>query len=268
MDEQGPELVLIMSWMNALPQHVSKYAAAYRKLYPTATILHITSSFLEMAFLPQARKRRDLDPVVDIIQAVKEEDMLGAQDFMETHQKIIKREPRIMIHLFSNGGAYATAQLAQAFKQKTKAPLAIDAMVLDSAPGTGSYSRSLLAIMSSMASAPPLIRIVGYVIANFLLAGMWLLQRVGMGDVIARARKDLNDEQLVDRRAPRTYLYSKEDLIVKPNDVETHALDFANKGGEVRLHLFSGSAHASHVKADEEKYWMAVEHAWKKADQL
>lgn len=260
-----------MSWMNANPQHVLEYAKTYRQLYPSSTIIHVSTTLLDMALAPNAKKRSNLGPVVDIIQAAWDEESFVADGLIEHAEKLAKKinksDPRILLHLFSNGGAYATAQLAHAYKEKMATPLAIDVMILDSGPGTASYSRNLSAIMSPVPRASPVVRTMAYFFAHIILIGMWISRLLGLGDIVSQSRKDLNDERLISRRAPRAYLYSKEDRIVKASDVEAHALEFANQGGETRLELFDGSSHISHVKMHEEKYWNAVRYAWEKAGQ-
>ncbi|KAI1984385.1 hypothetical protein LOZ53_005475 [Ophidiomyces ophidiicola] len=262
---RGPELILLASWMAAKPEHVGQFASEYRSRYPNATIVHMACSVQDMLFTPTAKKRTELHPVADIIQAVTEQDVVPqASDGTILPISERKHRPRILLHLFSNGGAYMTSQLARVYREKAKSHVPVDAVVLDSTPGVVSYSGSLYAIMSSLANAPTLIRLVGGILARLFLIFLWFIQKLGNGDVLTQARHDLNDETLINKKASRLYLYSEEDAMVRCEDIEFHILEARKCGGKVRKELFHGSGHVAHVTADQKRYWKAVENIWKK----
>ncbi|EEP77645.1 predicted protein [Uncinocarpus reesii 1704] len=263
---KGPELVLLVTWMAAQPQQVARYSSVYRARYPNATIIHISCTVLDMVLFPASRKRRDLGPVVDIIQALSEEDAPDASDISDIPDKSKKRQPRILLHLFSGAGAYASSQLARAYNEKSKTYLPIDAMVLDSTPGAGSYTRRLQAIKSSMSCAPEMVQMIGGLFAHLFLICMWIVQWFGVGDMITRARQDLNNGTLIDNRAPRVYMYSKEDTMVRSEDIEAHAFEMQLNGGQVQKELFHGTGHVAHVDSFGKRYWKAVDKAWKQLE--
>ena len=249
--DDGPAVILVLSWMSALPRYARKYTDVYRSRYPNATIVHITTTLWDMIFLRNGDRRRQLAPALDIIAAS-----------METVSRSLQAEPRVLLHLFSNGGAYTAAQLANAYVQKTGSPLPLDAMVLDSAPGRASYQSGFRAITLALPRSSIVGRIIGICFAHLLLMPFFLLEWLGSGSKIEDARNALNDRRLIDNRAARLYLYSKEDLLVSHSDVEDHAAEAEKCGLGVSRELFEGSGHVSHAVAHPESYWAAVESCW------
>lgn len=78
--------------------------------------------------------------------------------------------------------------------------------------------------------------------------------------MVSQFNGDLLDEELIEMDVPRLYLYSREDLLVRGEDVEWHADMAEKKGWKVEKLLFEGSGHCRHGKGEgEERYWEAVE---------
>jgi hypothetical protein len=75
-------------------------------------------------------------------------------------------------------------------------------------------------------------------------------------------RRQLNDDSLFNRRAPRVYLYSKADEMVGHDEVEEHADQAEAQGWKVTRVRFERSPHAGHIREDEGRYWRAVQDAW------
>lgn len=48
-DGHSPSLVLICSWMAALPRHITKYTDQYKQLFPSSTILVMQSCWRDVA---------------------------------------------------------------------------------------------------------------------------------------------------------------------------------------------------------------------------
>ena len=80
--------------------------------------------------------------------------------------------------------------------------------------------------------------------------------------------RELNDPEVFDRAVPRLYLYSRADSMVGVEEVEEHAEIARGKGWDVTKVRFEKSAHCSHVREDEGRYWGAVMEAWKKGPRL
>lgn len=75
----------------------------------------------------------------------------------------------------------------------------------------------------------------------------------------------MNDTKYEVASARRLYLYSKEDELIHWGDIEGQAAVARTAGYEVDTTVFTGSGHVSHMRADPEKYWAAIQFAWKKS---
>lgn len=78
-------------------------------------------------------------------------------------------------------------------------------------------------------------------------------------------RRRLNDPQLFSVRAPRAYVYSREDEMVGWRDVEGHVAEARERGYRARAELFEGSKHVAHMPMDSERYWRIVQEVWKES---
>ncbi len=86
------------------------------------------------------------------------------------------------------------------------------------------------------------------------------MERVsGNMNVLSQSNSDLVDSRLVPRGIPRAYFYSREDRLVRWQDIEHHAAVAESKGWDVKTDRFVKTAHCRHGKGEgEEKYWAAV----------
>jgi hypothetical protein len=121
---------------------------------------------------------------------------------------------RILIHIFSNGGAVTFAYTCHVYKRDSGKILPVKAIVFDSAPGDPSFKEGWVTVSTS-GMVPkglwyPVAAMVGLV-----LGVMWIGKNVlGMRTLIDRSRGRLNDESLVDGKAKRLYVYSEADRVV------------------------------------------------------
>jgi len=76
------------------------------------------------------------------------------------------------------------------------------------------------------------------------------------------ARKWFNDRKYFEERMKRCYVFSKEDKIVKWQDVVEHA-DEAESMGWSEEEVFEGSGHVGHLVQDSDRYWTIVRKLWK-----
>ena len=56
----------------------------------------------------------------------------------------------------------------------------------------------------------------------------------------------------------RVYIYSPADELTDWKDVEAHAAEAKSKGCSVALEKYERSAHVSHMRKDENRYWEIV----------
>ena len=67
------------------------------------------------------------------------------------------------------------------------------------------------------------------------------------------------------KESPRVFIYSDADQMVEAEAVEECIAASKQKGLNVHVEKFHGSAHVSHARKDSGKYWGAVEKAWAEA---
>jgi hypothetical protein len=241
----SPSLIIISTWFQALPRHVSKYTSTYRNLYPNATILLLSTIIPDMVYRPYSTQQKNLLPAIPLL---------------VEHQQPDKE---ILLHIFSNSGAHTACQLARAYKSQTGLGLRIGALILDSVPGINTYRGMTNGFIGGLPSTPVLKQLLSLV--AYGLVGVITLKEVATGEDhwTQKTRKDLNAEELFQSTRGRLYIYSKEDKIVGWTDVENHAEDAENKGlGEVRKELWEKSGHVGHMFSNKEKYWNAVRSLW------
>ncbi|RYP37539.1 hypothetical protein DL767_002847 [Monosporascus sp. MG133] len=243
--EARPCLILIISWMAASTRHVRVYLEKYKALYPDATTIHVASSMLDTAIRPDSARRRELKPTVDAIIS-----------WLSLHPP--QSQPRVLLHLFSNAGAYTAGLLATSYQARMNAPLPATAVVLDSSPGRATFGRLFHAFTLPLAPLPVVVRALGTVFVVLGLAIVIALQRIGVPDAVDWSRRILNDGQAVNPRALRLYLNSKADDMVPWSDAEDHAKEAEARGIPVRRVVLEKSAHCRHAQLYSDEYWGAI----------
>ncbi|KAH8815813.1 hypothetical protein F5884DRAFT_194989 [Xylogone sp. PMI_703] len=238
-----PDVILLIAWLNALPRHISKYAAVYTKLYPNARIIAITTDTLNSIFHSQAVNLHRVAPVLDILYN-------------------LPPDARILVHSFSNGGGTTLCLLAGAYLTKTGKPLPMTALVLDSAPGRARYAASVRAFTVGLPKNV-IVKFLGELFFRVLFGVMILYFSVFGGEnPIEWLRRRLNERELFDVEAPRLYVYGDRDVMVDWRDVEDHVADARGKGYVVENLRLEGSGHVSHLVTHEEEYVATVQRLW------
>jgi len=243
---RAPDLILLNTWLNAQPKHIAKYALVYRTLYPLSTIILATSTWHNWAYRSNAAQNASLAPVVDYVLS-------------------LPPTAKILLHLFSNGGAWTATQIAFLYKQKTGKPLPLSKMIFDSSPGLGSYSRTTSAFTISLPTwkQNPIWRGISLV---WIHVGMSIATIIGIllrkEETSLRLRRRLNDKTMFNGAAERLYIYGDKDTLVPPEDVESHAVWSKAEGWKVTQERFVDGGHVTHVTVDPKRYWAAVEKHW------
>lgn len=240
---QAPDLVLLLGWMDAKPRHLAKYAASYEKLYPSANIIAITSSAIDIAIRSRSANFSRIKPALDILYT-------------------LPADAKLLVHFFSNGGAYTNTLISKAYKEKMGRPLPISAMILDSNPGHPSYEATVRAFSVGLPKNV-FVQVLGAVILR-LIWWLTILASIvaGKDNVVEVARRELNDKALFDLDTPRLYIYSVADEMVEWQHVEEHAKEAKQLGYTVALEKYQESGHATHMLTDPERYWAAVQRLW------
>lgn len=234
--------ILLATWMNAADRNVLFYIQKYNTLYPTARIILLRGMLSNMVYRSEREQKRDLQPTI--------------------HALLAESQSPIFAHLFSNSGAQQIGLLLRTYKEVTKGRiLPLRGMIFDSTPATGTFRRAFDGIAYQIPTTNWWVRALGLALLYLLVAALWTFERLtGRLNVISQANSDLLNDSLIMKDLPRWYLYSKEDLLVRGDDVEWHAEMAVVRGWMVKREVFEGSGHCRHGKgAGEDKYWNIVE---------
>jgi hypothetical protein len=237
-------LILLFAWNAAAAKHIVKYTASYQQLFASSRIL-LVRCFTSDMFRRTASYGPLLAPAMGVV--------------LEHTQNAGK----VLVHSFSNGGGNQLNEFAKAWKQQHGSKMPMSVQIMDSSPTKGPWMKSHAAITASLPKST-FWRLFGSMAVHLLLVATFLVnmatRRENKMVVVCR---ELNDEQVFDKRVPRLYLYSRADEMVGFEEVEEHAAIAKGKGWDVRMVQFANSGHCGHVREDEGKYWASVMQAWK-----
>jgi hypothetical protein len=230
--------------MDATARHISKYTAGYEKLYPSARILAITSTVLELTLASEAAKSKRIAPIFEILYA-------------------LPPDTKVLLHFFSNTGAIIAMILLQTYREKMGKMLPVTAVVMDSTPGKAVYGTTIRAFSVSLPKNP-ILRVIGGVLLRAFY-WLWMLRVVMSGkvDEVEQSRKVLNDKSFFNVNTPRTYIYGVADPMVDWRFIEEHADEAERMGYIVDREKFLDSGHCAHLLDDPDRYWATVQRLWK-----
>lgn len=278
--------------MDARAPHLAKYTTKYQTLFPGTPILLVRSFVYH--FTPGRRARSytsDIAAAVPLIQSLASSPDGGSNENEGKEKAVMHAKqvdgttPRILIHVFSNGGSTMLRHLYTLYNTSSSAGVGGGGggggtavfpprvTIFDSAPGRFQYSRSVHAFSLGVPfSKTPLFKYLLLKLAIHLLcASYWVFQLVaGRRGYLDQTFALHNDPAAAAAASKgvevrRTYIYSREDRLVDFRDVEEHAAEARRKGavaGEVRAERFEGTAHVAHVRGNEDRYWKVVKESW------
>ncbi|EPE25265.1 hypothetical protein GLAREA_01177 [Glarea lozoyensis ATCC 20868] len=241
-----PTTIIFCSWMAAHPKsrYVNLFFNHYHELYPAARIIHIASLASFFTHTLTSTRTALFKPIA------------------ATVDSDISPEKRILVHVVSNGGVLSFVDACQAYKTETGNILPLKAIVLDSAPGKFVRDDAYYAMSQGFPKGLLYYPVAAVVYAIFV---GWEISSAAFGTttIVEKSGEKLNDWDLVDEKAKRLYIYSKEDKIVGWKAVEEHA-GLAKEKGEVVVVRFDGSAHVQHMLSFGERYWELVRALWRR----
>ncbi|KAJ9613514.1 hypothetical protein H2200_003456 [Cladophialophora chaetospira] len=263
-----PDLIIICSWMYAFSKHIAKYTNAYKSRYPRSPILLLRQDGGDFFYRTNAQQMKNLAPAITTIRRLRAEKNNGSERL------------NVLMHVFSNGGAWTVCQLADAYSHGISASsphldikpelLPISALILDSMPSLPNPSASHTAICEALPKKPPFLRAIGE-------AAVWcyisFAQNVdfvlGREHLTLNIRRRLNDADsaFMQDGLRRVYIYSQGDTLIPAADVEAHAKDAMGNLGDsenerVILEDFGQTRHVSHMVGDPKRYWSIVDRLW------
>ncbi|OMP84217.1 Transmembrane protein 53 [Diplodia seriata] len=254
-----PSLILVCSWMDALPRHVAKYTTYYRTLYPASPILLVTSATADFFFNTSSRQRRELAPALAAIRSY----VPAPPTTNSTAANGCGGG--LLVHALSNGGCGHLAMLSAQYRHLTNgAPLPARSIIYDSAPGRSRFAQGLAAMSLSLPPSPFIRLPLQLVLAVLLVLCFHVPPLFGVRTAATSMRDVLNDAAYVCAEAPRLYVYSSADAVILAGDVEEHAEEARARGLRVERAVFEGSAHVGHMRMEPERYWELVATAWER----
>ncbi|KAJ9635006.1 uncharacterized protein PV06_08633 [Exophiala oligosperma] len=251
-----PDLIILCSWMGAHPRYIAKYTKPYQSMFPHSPILLLKQDGPDLFWKPTFLQRRAIKPALSVIRRVV--------------QSKLPDKPRILLHIFSNGGSYSALFLADAYRTASTnkdEPLPISALILDSTPSLPSSKSAHAAISESLPKSGPM-RTVGSA-ATWAFIGLAKTYETvsGSENITLWLRRKLNEpgSAFTQNGLKRLYIYSQSDALIPAADVESHARESMDIIGRERVQLedFVSSRHVGHVMLDGQRYWELVENLWK-----
>ncbi|KAJ6483682.1 hypothetical protein DFH09DRAFT_1211909 [Mycena vulgaris] len=250
-----PEVIIIFGWMGATFSQLMKHSAQHSKAYPAAAQVIIQSDIVTCAIGSKEVNVSRQRPVVEKLTK------MGLFD---------ERPPRLLLHVFSGGGAGQLCYLGLALRSVTPKAGYIQpttCLILDSSPGAFYMSDLQRATTFSLTGFS---RLAGTAAASLmymvmLKAAPAISGRPTFHDFVRDGLNNAKILYLMDRTTPRLYLYSDTDQVCLASDVKSHIAVAKEKGLNVREEGFSGSQHVLHARLYPERYWHALHSTWRDA---
>ncbi|KAK7694380.1 hypothetical protein QCA50_001566 [Cerrena zonata] len=245
-----PDYVIIFGWMGAQLSHIRKYVDQYKIIYPNITPIIVVSR-AEHFYEGKQKREQSIAPLADYL----------------NKQGIFDGGSNVLIHVFSNGGAYQLAQLSTILHNgQYKGPRRL-AFIFDSCPGTTTLTNSIDALTISI--KPPLLRYLSILILSILLSIIYITVLLTRSEFpIEKTRKTLQSLTVfpgTKPSTPRLYIFSEKDRLVASSAVESHFTEAKGLGYNVRFVKFGDCQHVQNARVHPEEYWKAVQEIWAEA---
>ena len=265
--DASPDLIILCSWMYAFSKHIAKYTSAHRQRYLTTPILVLRQDGGDFFYRTNAQQMKNFEPAIATIRHLRAKKPTG--------EKL-----RVLLHVFSSGGAWTVCQLADAYSSAVSLSLPsvdlkpellpISALILDSTPSLPNPAASHTAICQNLPKEPPLLRAIGEAaVWGYISLARTFDFALGREHLTLNLRRRLNDPEgaFMQDRLRRVYIYSQGDALIPASDVEAHAEDARAVIGEdgaerVKMEDFGKTRHVSHIVGDPERYWRVVDDIW------
>ena len=258
-----PDVVILYGWGDGLPKHVAKYAEGFRAIFPRARVVLVLSP-ISRAMFTDLEQRTDF--MVPIVRALFPR---GPNANAKAGVTVPPR--RILVHTMSNTGGVNYAATANAFRRLYGAAMPHQLLVMDSTPGGVVLDRENLVRWSramALGVAPwlpwPFFVTQGMFAVFLMISGAAEALR-GRESAGKYSRRVTNDTDYEVREARKLYMYSKEDDLIRWEDIELHVAEARQKGWQADVETFRGSGHVGHMRMHTEQYWRAIQNCWEKS---
>jgi len=242
------ELVIICTWLGALPKHSAKYIQLYQQIAHGARILLVESD-VSVLTSRYAYQQRIIQPAVSVV--------------LDTIAN--RSNPRILIHTFSNGGTNTASQLLIVTQERRSAPLPIYGIVFDSGPTRERYQTNVNAMVASLPKNP-IAQFLGSIACHSMMIILHTWIYFGNEPPADLQRRIMLDSSIVEAEPEGTrtigYIFSKADRFCEWTDIADHAKQARELGWEAEEVPFNGSAHCQHFSKDPKTYAEVVSRVW------
>jgi hypothetical protein len=253
----APSLVILCTWAGgATPRRVKKYISQYQHIYPTSSILILTTNVANVAFWPVSVICSRLKPACQAIQRILAE------------ASNCNANPGTLLHMFSHGGGGSGSQLALAMKESDDKGASFFAglrVILDCCPGDHSFEKSYGAAQLSVPENRPA-QLLGKTLLYPAMSVVNGLQNAGILRSVRDLRAALNDPDTLGLSTRRLYMYTKEDPMIGWVEVQAHLEEARSLGYQADSVVFDHGTHCGLIMEDPERYWSAVQRFWSGQD--
>ncbi|GFF87828.1 DNA repair protein rhp57 [Aspergillus udagawae] len=259
--KSDPSLIILCTWLGgASPRRINKYVAQYRFLFPTSSILLITTTLPDITIRPFSVLRARLKPARDAICHI----------FSQKAGNTTERKNDALLHVFSNGGCNTAIQLALSMKANSGPDalhrLPLRGVIFDCCPGQADFRRSYNAAVLSLPQGGKLVQLVGRGVLYTTVGTITSIQNMGLMSSVNDLRHQLNDEGVLGRHVRRLYMCSQADTMVDWRDVLSHMETAQEQGYQANGVMFRDSPHCALMLEDEKKYWTSIKEFWREED--
>jgi hypothetical protein len=244
-------LIILGTWLGAADKYIVKYVELHKKQIPTASILLLKSQVNSMVS-SYSSQQKAIEPA-----------MLPVLSLLEQCQQS-KVAPRILLHIFSNGGINSAINLFTDLQRERKQALPLIGIICDSVPTGAGYRKTYNAFMYSFPSRFPT-SILASTMVHTLLILLFLSVALGRYENPEDFwRTSILDTKLLESKRI-CYVASKVDKQTDWRDVVAHAEIARTRGWEVKEVITEDTPHCNHMKKDPQMYRDVVALMWERS---
>lgn len=263
VEQSVPALVILCTWVGgATPRRINKYLAQYQHIYPSSALLLITTNISNTAIRPLRWIRHSLKPARLAIRRI-------LAPATRDDPRRAGNQPGILLHLFSHGGGHVGVQLSLAMREEADNGAAfrssLQGIILDCCPGDDALGRTYRAARLSLPQNT-LAQLFGDTLLYPTVSVLNGLKYAGILRTVRDLRSLLNESSTFGTDARRLYIYTKEDVMVAWEDVQSHFEEAKSQGYAADQIVFETGSHCSLMIEDADRYWNAIQRFWDGGD--
>ncbi|EEB10228.1 conserved hypothetical protein [Pediculus humanus corporis] len=231
-EQEKLPVIILFGWTGCQDKYLAKYSSIYEKkgCITLRCIAPVSVIFLRHDKFPK----------------------LGEKLLHLIYQVSLDKHP-IFFHMFSNGGAFFYQHVSFQM-QKKQLKLQVKGAIFDSAPGERRFY-SVYKALTAILGGPSWYNVpLGFCISVFLFT-VFLILAILKG--IKEFKKPQTDPLVLVNEPynwPQLFIYSKNDSLVKFQDIEKFADKRKNMGIKIEKLCFDDSPHVQHLVTHREKY--------------